>query len=327
MIWVTGDTHGDRSLFKLGKRRWPAAGSATEGDLVIVLGDFGLVWDADEDGEWVPSGRDRHALRWLQERPWTTLFVDGNHENHDLLDDLPTESRWGGTVGVLPGYDRILHLKRGEVYDLPDGDGGTARVLAFGGARSTDRQWRREGSSWWAREMPSAAEMAHARERLDGIGWEVDYVLTHDCPHRVKADLYRGVPAPDLGSDPLDRFLDELDGRLSYRRWYFGHHHVERDAGRHTCLFNAILRLGESVSDYSGPPSGPLVEPEDEGGWLTVEEAVRELALEGWRADAHDVLATVKPSMCRVSVATGRVLVDPESLTLVRIALAGRGAR
>lgn len=33
---------------------------------------------------------------WLNDRPFTTLFVDGNHENFDLLNAYPVENWHGG---------------------------------------------------------------------------------------------------------------------------------------------------------------------------------------------------------------------------------------
>lgn len=43
MVYLTGDTHGDLDRFKHGKLRW-----LTKRDTVIVLGDFGFVWDGSK---------------------------------------------------------------------------------------------------------------------------------------------------------------------------------------------------------------------------------------------------------------------------------------
>ena len=40
MVYLTGDTHGDIQRFKQGKLRWLG-----KKDTVVVLGDFGFVWD------------------------------------------------------------------------------------------------------------------------------------------------------------------------------------------------------------------------------------------------------------------------------------------
>ena len=120
-VYVTGDTHGSIDLAKLRPRRFEAGSRLTKDDYVIVAGDFGLVWDG--------SPSELETRDWLDARPWTTLFVDGNHENHELLASLPVEKWHGGLVHRVSGS--ILHLMRGQVFDL---DG--LSVFAMGGAAS-----------------------------------------------------------------------------------------------------------------------------------------------------------------------------------------------
>ena len=48
----------------------------TKEDYVIICGDFGGVWNKE-----VENKEEKHLLDWLEEKPFTTLFVDGNHEN------------------------------------------------------------------------------------------------------------------------------------------------------------------------------------------------------------------------------------------------------
>ena len=40
MVYLTGDTHGELDRFKHGRLRWLG-----KRDIVVVLGDFGFVWD------------------------------------------------------------------------------------------------------------------------------------------------------------------------------------------------------------------------------------------------------------------------------------------
>ena len=72
MVYLTGDTHGDIDRFKHGKLRWLG-----KRDTVVVLGDFGFVWDGSKE--------EQKKLDWLRKRPYTLLFLDGSHENYDLL--------------------------------------------------------------------------------------------------------------------------------------------------------------------------------------------------------------------------------------------------
>ena len=43
MVYLTGDTHGELDRFKDGELR-----RAGKGDFVVVLGDFGFVWDGSK---------------------------------------------------------------------------------------------------------------------------------------------------------------------------------------------------------------------------------------------------------------------------------------
>lgn len=168
-IYVTGDVHGraEYGASRFAFRSWPLGRTLTRDDVVIVAGDFGFVWDG--------SNAEKYWLDWFESKPWTTCFVDGNHENYHALAELPVRE-WNGGL-VHEARPHVLHLMRGEVFDV---DGLT--VLAMGGATSNDRQYRKEGRSWWHEEMPSEEEMWQCRTSLDRVGWKVDYVVTHEAP-------------------------------------------------------------------------------------------------------------------------------------------------
>ena len=119
MICITGDTHGGLERFKGKQLR-----GLGKGDVLIVLGDFGFVWD---------GGREEQArLDWLAKRPYTILFLDGTHENFDLLDALPVEERFGGRVQPL--RENIFHICRGSILELEG-----LSFLCFGGGESPDK--------------------------------------------------------------------------------------------------------------------------------------------------------------------------------------------
>ena len=81
MIWVTGDIHGE--LRKLTVKNFPEQKEMTDGqenNFVIICGDFGLIWD------WCGENKsEKYNLDWLEDKPFTTLWVDGNHECFDRL--------------------------------------------------------------------------------------------------------------------------------------------------------------------------------------------------------------------------------------------------
>ena len=80
MIYITGDTHGDINRFFDGGA---LDTKLTENDTLIICGDFGFVW-FDESTP-VGFNQDNDELDRLSYKPYTILFVDGNHENHNSL--------------------------------------------------------------------------------------------------------------------------------------------------------------------------------------------------------------------------------------------------
>lgn len=123
MIYITGDTHGGFQRF--GSKYFPQQKQMGLDDYVIICGDFGGLWDG--------SPKDKHWLDWLAEKPFTTLFVDGNHENFALLNALPEKEWHGGRVHEV--RQNILHLMRGQVFTF-----GGLTWFTMGGASSHDIQ-------------------------------------------------------------------------------------------------------------------------------------------------------------------------------------------
>lgn len=80
-------------------------------DFVIICGDFGGVCDYKEE-----SREEKYLLGWLEEKPFTTLFVSGNHENFDRLNAYPEEIWHGGKINAIRPF--VLHLRRGEIFNL-----------------------------------------------------------------------------------------------------------------------------------------------------------------------------------------------------------------
>lgn len=237
--YLTGDIHGDDSITKLGFKKFPEGRNLTRDDLMIVLGDFGLFWE-----EPMPR-RDTYWLDWLENRPWTTAFIDGNHENHDMLAALPDKEALGDIVGCDPRWPHVLHLRRGHLYRTQDG----TTMLCLGGASSHDKERRTEGISWWSSELPDERDFAVTRKALDSCGWKVDLILTHDCPGAVKPLVLDGWEASDvtkgrLANDRLNDFLDELDTRVDYKKWCFGHYHTDAAIDdRHIAMYHSILSV------------------------------------------------------------------------------------
>jgi hypothetical protein len=125
MIYVTGDIHGSIDIRKLLDNE--VTEMIKEGDYLIICGDFGLIWHFKRE-----IGKERKWLKWLNSRPWTTIFVDGNHECFPRLNAFPVKEWHGGKVNEI--RPKVLHLMRGEIFDIEG-----YKIFAMGGAASHDR--------------------------------------------------------------------------------------------------------------------------------------------------------------------------------------------
>ena len=243
-IFITGDTHGDFS------RLQPAAfheqRNLTKDDCLIICGDFGGVWNG--------SDTEQRWLDWLEDRPFTTLFVSGNHENFDLLRSYPISQWHGGLVQAI--RPSVLHLMRGQLCDICG-----KRIFTMGGASSHDirdgilepddpdyerkiRQLNAAGAlfrvnhrSWWKEELPSEDEYRTARATLDEVRWDVDYIITHCCPSNIQ-DIFGGGR---YQREALTDFFDEVRERGRFKYWFFGHYH------ENVVTEKKFLRLHEQI--------------------------------------------------------------------------------
>lgn len=238
MIYITGDCHGDFTRFSM--KRFPEQRALTKDDYVIVCGDFGF---------WHDTGEQRWWLKWLSEKPFTVLWVDGNHENYDLLKTCPVEKWHGGKVQYIA--PTVLHLMRGQIYEI---EGRT--FFTFGGARSHDAAcildpddpdfkhkkkrlnkrkipYRIEHVSWWKEELPSEEELEEGIRNLEKRGSRVDYIVTHCAPDSLQDLIMKGKREPDV----LTVYLEEKIRRaVDYEAWFFGHYHGEGRVGEKEIL-------------------------------------------------------------------------------------------
>lgn len=229
MIFVTGDTHGSGlDMNKLTLKSFPEQKKLTKNDYVIICGDFGLVWDK--------SDRQAYYQEELNKKNFTTLWIDGNHENFDLINEYPVEEWNGGKVHKIS--HSIIHLMRGQVFTI---EGKT--FFTLGGAASIDKENRLPYISWWPEEVPSGAEMREAMANLETHNWKVDYILTHECSRDIAEKLY--VHQVDLVTDRgLKEFFDLIEDICTYDRWFFGHHHIDKIIDeKHTALYQEIIKL------------------------------------------------------------------------------------
>lgn len=210
-IYITGDIHGEPERFD-SKNLLSKDLNITANDVVIICGDFGMPWY----NPW--SEEEKYYLEWLEKKPFTILFIDGNHENFDLLNRFPIIEKFGGKVHQLK--HNIFHLMRGEIFEI---QGKT--FFTFGGATSTDKDWRTAHVSWWQEENFSPAEFENAINNLEKVDFTVDYVITHTAPARFVDSVPEAVER--IKDCKTSMLLSDLEPMLKYKKWFFGHFHID----------------------------------------------------------------------------------------------------
>lgn len=228
MIYVTGDTHGDRNRFCI-----KGVDKLSQEDSLIVCGDFGYIFRGDR--------KEKEYLDYLAELPFQILFVDGNHENFDLIYSYPVDIWCGGKVHVIRknnlGIPKVIHLMRGQVFVIQG-----KRIFTFGGGYSIDRYIRTEGYSWWSQEMPTDQEMQEAIDNLNRNHYSVDYIITHTAPEDTMSLFH---PFHDE-EKPLNNFLEWIRESTRYEHWYFGHLHRDEDLWRNQSVLWCGIRKIET---------------------------------------------------------------------------------
>lgn len=223
MIYVTGDMHGclerlyDKEFRKLKK-----------GDVLIVCGDFGFIFDG--------SKTEKQVIDFFSKRKFVTAFVEGTHDNMETIFRCRTTVWKGGKVHRIKG--NLLHMMRGQIFDI-DGN----RFFTFGGGESTDKDTRVVKGLWWREEEATPMEMADGARMLDEVGCKVDYIITHEPPSLVKSAMLLRRGDSDR-VNKLNGYLEEIGRACTFKHWYFGSLHEDRViTGHHTCVYKKLIPI------------------------------------------------------------------------------------
>ena len=207
MVYVTGDMHGDISRFDE-----PALRQLKKGDVLVVCGDFGFIWDN--------SRQEQKNLKKIAKKKFTVCFIDGTHENFEKLNSLPETVWQGGKVHKVE--DNIYHLMRGQVFKIDN-----ITYFTMGGGESPDIDIRFEENAWSKDEFPTRDEMIEGANKLEALNCKIDYIFTHEPPVKVKSFLCL-KDEESAAVNGLNTYLEELSNACTYRRWFFGSMHLDK---------------------------------------------------------------------------------------------------
>ncbi len=229
MIYVTGDTHGIASRFDD-----PRLKKLNRGDTLIVCGDFGFIWNGSKE--------EMSVLKKLSKKKYNICFVDGTHENFEMLSKLKIKKWNGGKVHHIAA--NIFHLMRGQVFNIE----GT-KIFTMGGGESPDIDIRFEMNTWSDMEIPTREELMEGVDNLQKYGGKVDLVITHEPPAKIK-DFLMLHTGSDASITAINTYLEDVSRICEFRHWYFGSLHLDKFISTtHISVFNNIInaKTGEII--------------------------------------------------------------------------------
>lgn len=223
MVYITGDMHGclerlyDKNFRKL-----------KSGDVLIVCGDFGYIYDG--------SKTEKQVIDFLATRRFVTAFVDGTHDNMQKINRSRVTYWHGGMVHRISG--NLIHLMRGQIFEI---EGNS--YFTFGGGESTDKDMRVQEGFWWQEEEPTPNEMAIGAKTLDEVNCKVDYIITHEPPSLVKSSILLRKGANDR-VNKLNGYFDQISRSCDFKHWYFGSLHEDKIiTPRYTCTYKNMYKI------------------------------------------------------------------------------------
>lgn len=199
-VMFAGDIHGN-----LEHAEW-LFDHAVENDVnvIIACGDFGY-WPHFRWGEKYLNSVAKMAKKNNIQFYW----VDGNHENHDLLDELVAEH---GSDNPIPMYnDNLNYIPRGCVFSI-----GSKKIMGYGGAYSWDWKHRELGISWWKQELINDYKVAELPEQ------KVDILVTHEAPLGKEISYKDDIPL----SVRQRELVSEIQQKTNPSLHVCGHHHT-----------------------------------------------------------------------------------------------------
>lgn len=238
MICVTGDLHGDLTRLSA-----PVLRKLKKGDALIITGDFGCIWDG--------SKKEQKTLKKLGKKKYNILFVEGVHENFELLEKYPVEEWCGGKTRLISG--NLRQLMRGQYYEIAQ-----KKVFAFGGGQSDENNSYLEpdDEQKWLRELPTDEELAEGLQNLAAHDNFADIIVTYEPPARM-------IEFIDIGTtsrNHINTYLDTVLDTAKFGMWYFGKRHINKlIPPRYRCIFDAV-----EVADDTRLPKQKKSAPEKE---------------------------------------------------------------
>lgn len=221
MIYITGDMHGDYDRFNA-----PQLKNLKAGDTLIICGDFGFIWKN--------TRKENSILKKIGKKKYNVCFIDGTHENFELLNECGVSEWKGGKVHHICG--NLYHLMRGQVFRLEG-----LKIFTMGGGECSDFEMRPDTDTLATLAIPSTKELLEGAENMERCNNKVNIIISHEPPLAIKSFLSLN---DNIGVDVtgLNTYFEELNNYCTFDRWFFGSMHEDKYiSASHIAVFQKIV--------------------------------------------------------------------------------------
>ena len=236
-------------------------------DMMIVCGDCGLPFGINmPQYKDVWCKQDKYEIEWCAKKPFTWLFLCGNHDDRDAIGQMPIVEKYGMYVRQMmfddKTYDNIFYVDTPQIGDI-----NGRHCLFIPGARSHDIDvilepdeknlkyrmktlndkgvlYRINHWTWWEDEDVNTYDVYKLMNVDDNFNRHYDYVFTHESPAMWELNGYGGGPRQNPSDGQI--FLESLRKNLDFDVWLHGHQHMDFQYPadkRIICLYHDVLEL------------------------------------------------------------------------------------
>lgn len=277
-VYITGDTHGDLTRVNKFINKF----NCSNDDIIIILGDVGINYYGRESetsakkkynkfGPTIFCIQGNHEERphnfpnykikewhggkvyYEEEFPNLIFAKDGEIYNIDGKKCIAL----GGAYSVDKWY-RILRAYINYRFVLPKQLTETEyeNALLFIQGQSDDKDGSIRKSleniyscfpkgicSWFSDEQPSDEIKSFADKQVDANP-NIDIVFSHTCPTKyIPVEMFLSSINQETVDNSTEEWLDKIEDRLNYSKWYCGHWHTNKKIDKLVFLFEDFVEL------------------------------------------------------------------------------------
>lgn len=208
-LLIVGDVHGEFDYLEDLIESTPCFA-------VIVAGDFGF-WKAPP---FAPHPNGQQFIHQYYDFEVPVYFVDGNHEDHNSLEQLVEIHGKNSPIDI---GSNCWYIPRGCVFQLTNPvTNKTISILGLGGAYSIDKHLRVANVSWFEQEQLRHKDIIDLQPRDD-----IDIIVSHTCPEVILKRVAKtcNIPYNRIIERQTEKLLDGVFDIIKPKRWVFGHWH------------------------------------------------------------------------------------------------------